>query len=107
MNTHRGLRVLSLVLLVALSLFIALSPVAQQLRHAVFDGYQRLFPLERVRAPVKVVLIDENSIARYGQWPWPRTRLAELIETIAAYQPLAIGLDLIFPEPDRFSPITL
>lgn len=104
MNTSGGLRVLSLVLLVALSLFIAASPVAQQLRLAVFDGYQRLFPLERVRSPVKVVLIDEGSIARYGQWPWPRTRLAELVETIAAYKPLAIGLDLIFPEPDRFSP---
>lgn len=107
MNTHGGLRVLSLVLLVALSLFIVLSPVAQQLRHAVFDGYQRLFPLPRVQSPVKVVLIDESSIARYGQWPWPRTRLAELIETIAAYKPLAIGLDLIFPEPDRFSPATM
>jgi serine phosphatase RsbU (regulator of sigma subunit)/CHASE2 domain-containing sensor protein len=106
-NTSGGLRVLSLVLLVALSLFIVASPVAQQLRYAVFDGYQRLFPLERLRSPVKVVLIDESSIARYGQWPWPRTRLAELIETIAAYKPLAIGLDLIFPEPDRFSPAVM
>lgn len=51
-----------------------------------------------------VVLIEENSIARYGQWPWPRTRLAELVERIAGYQPMAIGLDLVFPEPDRFSP---
>ena len=107
MNTSGGLRVLSLALLVALSLFIVASPMSQQLRHAVFDGYQRLFPLERVRAPVKVVLIDENSIAQYGQWPWPRTRLAELIERIAAYKPLAIGLDLIFPEPDRFSPAAM
>ena len=107
MNTHGGLRVLSLVLLVALSLFIAASPTAQALRHAVFDGYQRLFPLERVQAPVKVVLIDENAIARYGQWPWPRTRIAELIERIARHKPLAIGLDLVFPEPDRFSPGTI
>ncbi len=107
MNTSGGLRFLSLVLLVVLSLFIVASPVAQQLRHAVFDGYQRLLPLPRVQSPVKVVLIDESSIARYGQWPWPRTRLAELIETIAAYKPLAIGLDLIFPEPDRFSPATM
>ncbi|MEO7741912.1 MAG: CHASE2 domain-containing protein [Usitatibacter sp.] len=107
MNAYGGLRVLSLVLLVALSLFIVASPVAQQLRHAVFDGYQRFFPLERVRAPVKVVLIDESSIARYGQWPWPRTRLADLIDTIAAYKPLAIGIDLVFPEPDRFSPAAM
>jgi len=92
------------VLLAALSLFLVLSPVPQPLRMAAFDGYQRLFPLERRASHVTVVLIDENSIARYGQWPWPRTRVAELLEYIAQQKPLAIGLDLIFPEPDRFSP---
>ncbi len=98
---------LALGLLAALSLFIIFSPTAQVLRHAVFDSYQRLFPLERKSSPVTIVLIDENSIARYGQWPWPRTRLAELIERIAAMKPLAIGVDLIFPEPDRFSPAAI
>lgn len=78
--------------------------MAQVLRHAVFDGYQRLFPLARAAAPVTIVLIDENSIARFGQWPWPRTRIAELIERIAQHRPASIGLDLVFPEPDRFSP---
>ncbi|MGZ5096587.1 MAG: SpoIIE family protein phosphatase [Usitatibacter sp.] len=95
------------MLLAALSLFILFSPTAQVLRRAVFDGYQRLFPLEREASPVTIVLIDENSIARYGQWPWPRTRVAELIERIVALKPLAIGLDLIFPEPDRFSPAAI
>ncbi|HUP30479.1 MAG TPA: CHASE2 domain-containing protein [Usitatibacter sp.] len=90
-----------------LSLFIALSPMAQPLRHAVFDSYQRVFPLERTAPHVAVVLIDENAIARYGQWPWPRTRVAELIEAISRQQPLAIALDLIFPEADRFSPAIL
>jgi serine phosphatase RsbU (regulator of sigma subunit) len=96
--------VLALVLLAALCLFLVFSPVPQALRMALFDGYQRLFPLERRDSPVAVVLIDENSLARYGQWPWPRTRVSELVEYIAQQQPLAIGLDLIFPEPDRFSP---
>jgi serine phosphatase RsbU (regulator of sigma subunit)/CHASE2 domain-containing sensor protein len=95
------------VLLVALALFIVLSPTAQGLRHAVFDGYQRAFPLERAASPVTIVLIDENSLARYGQWPWPRTRMAELIERIASHGPLAIGLDLVFPESDRFSPAAI
>ena len=99
-----GLRLLALVLLASLSLFTLFSPTAQILRNAVFDGYQRLFPLEPGAAPVVVVLIDENSIARHGQWPWPRTKMAGLIEAIARHRPAAIGLDLIFPEPDRFSP---
>ena len=92
------------MLLAVLSLFVALSPMAQALRLAVFDTYQRAFPLERNTSHVTVVLIDENSLARYGQWPWPRTRMAELIQKIDAYRPLAVGLDLIFPENDRYSP---
>ena len=99
-----GLRLLALVLLASLTLFALFSPTAQILRNAVFDGYQRLFPLERTASPVTVVVIDENSIARYGQWPWPRTRVAELLSKIAQHEPAAIGLDLVFPEPDRFSP---
>jgi adenylate cyclase len=104
MNTLGGLRALALLLLAALSLFIVVSPIAVLVRHAVFDGYQRLFPLERTSAPATIVLIDENSLAHVGQWPWPRTRVGELVELIAAQGPAAIGLDLIFPESDRFSP---
>jgi CHASE2 domain-containing sensor protein/serine phosphatase RsbU (regulator of sigma subunit) len=88
-----------------LSLFVIVSPPgAERLRHAVFDGYQRLFPLPRTTAPVVIVAIDEGSLAQYGQWPWPRTRMAELIERISAHEPAAIGIDIFFSEPDRFSP---
>jgi serine phosphatase RsbU (regulator of sigma subunit)/CHASE2 domain-containing sensor protein len=92
------------VLLAALSLFIVFSPEAQRLRFAVFDGYQRVFPLERVSHPVAVVLIDENAFLKYGQWPWPRTRMAELFDSIAKAKPASIGVDLVWPEADRFSP---
>lgn len=95
------------MLLAALTLFVAFSPLANALRYATFDAYQRLFPLERESAKVMVVLIDENSLARVGQWPWPRTRIADLIERIAVQKPLAIGLDIVFAEPDRFSPATV
>jgi adenylate cyclase len=93
------------VLLLALALLLVQSPPpVQGLRHLIFDGYQRIFPLERVSHPVTIVAIDEASLARYGQWPWPRTRIAELVNKIAEAKPAAIGLDLFFPEPDRFSP---
>lgn len=82
-------------------------PIVTSLRNAVFDGYQRVFPRERISEPAVIVEIDEKSLARLGQWPWPRTRLAELIDRISAHQPLAIGLDLLFPEPDRYSPSTM
>jgi len=92
------------VLLAALALFLLFAPFANPLRNVVFDGYQRIFPLEREASHVAVVVIDEEALARYGQWPWPRTRMAELIERLAQSQPAAIGLDLLFAEPDRFSP---
>ena len=101
------MRVLALVLLAALSLFLLAAPAALPLRNVVFDGYQRFFPLERVTQPVAIVLIDESALARYGQWPWPRTRMAELISRIAEHEPAAIGLDLLFSEPDRFSPAAI
>ena len=80
---------------------------ANALRHTVFDGYQRTFPLERVTSPVTIVVIDEDDLRRYGQWPWPRTRVAELVERISEQKPLAIGFDIFFPEPDRFSPAAM
>jgi adenylate cyclase len=82
-------------------------PPVQGLRHALFDAYQRLAPRERSSAPAVVVAIDERALERYGQWPWPRTRVARLIAGIAEAGPAAIGLDLLFPEPDRFSPTQL
>ena len=47
------------------------------LRRAVFDLYQQLAPREPPeRLPVRIIAIDGNSLERYGQWPWPRTRVA-------------------------------
>lgn len=99
------MRILALLLAAALALFIVASPpMADALRARVFDGWQRLLPLERTAQPVTIVAIDEPALQRVGQWPWPRTRLADLVEAIARAHPAAIALDLFFPEPDRFSP---
>ncbi|MGQ0586961.1 MAG: CHASE2 domain-containing protein, partial [Gammaproteobacteria bacterium] len=76
----------------------------QWLRGQLFDGYQRALPRERATAPAMIVEIDERSLATHGQWPWPRGRVGELVEKIAAMRPAAIGLDVLFPEPDRLSP---
>jgi serine phosphatase RsbU (regulator of sigma subunit)/CHASE2 domain-containing sensor protein len=79
-------------------------PPVQAVREALFDTYQRLLPRERRSAPVTIVEIDEATLAEQGQWPWPRTLVAELVSRIAEHEPAAIGFDLLFPEPDRFSP---
>ena len=61
-------------------------------------------PRERVADRVTVVAIDEKALARHGQWPWPRDRVADLVSRIASGRPAVIGLDVFFPEPDRYSP---
>jgi CHASE2 domain-containing sensor protein len=92
------------LLLLAAVLGVSGAPVIERVRHAGFDAYQRLLPRERVKAPAVIVEIDEKSLVRYGQWPWPRTLLAHLVERIHAGGAFAIGLDFIFPEVDRLSP---
>ena len=77
------------------------------LRNALFDSYQRFFPRQRLSQHVVVVEIDEQSLAQLGQWPWPRSRLAGLIEQIAGAGAAVIALDAMFVEPDRYSPSML
>ena len=79
------------------------TPVAA-IRQLLFDGYQRVFPRVRQAQKVAIVVIDEKSLKLEGQWPWPRNKLAVLIDAVAAYQPVAIGLDIYLPEPDQTSP---
>ena len=50
-----------------------------------------------------IVDIDDESLNRFGQWPWPRYRVAWLLETIKDLGARSIALDIIFPEPDRTS----
>jgi adenylate cyclase len=73
-------------------------------RQLLFDHFQRRFPRIPTTQPVTIVEIDDKTLESVGQWPWPRNRLAHLIDLIAANKPLAIGLDIYMPEPDQTSP---
>ncbi len=78
-------------------------PVAR-LRLAVFDSMLANSPRSVDESfPVRVVDIDEASLAEYGQWPWPRTRLAEIIDRLASAGARTITIDLILAEPDRWN----
>lgn len=75
-----------------------------RLQSGWFDMYQMLHARDIVSTPVTVVEIDERSLARLGQWPLPRTVLAELLRDLEQAHPAAIGVDILMPEPDRLSP---
>ncbi len=76
----------------------------QALRFISFDSYQRLNPPHFDKAlPVRIVDIDEASLAKIGQWPWPRTVLADLLDKLTAKGASAVAFDVMFPETDRTS----
>lgn len=98
-------RSIGYALLAAFVLLFTYTPaVFNFVRLALFDQYQNFSPREAHSQSVAIVVIDEETLAALGQWPWPRNELAVLIDTIAAAKPAAIGLDLILPEADRTSP---
>jgi adenylate cyclase len=93
------------VLAGATALRIADPFLLQALRFIAFDSYQRLAPQAyNPDYPVRIVDIDEESLARIGQWPWPRTVIADLVGKLAGQGASAIGFDILFSEPDQTSP---
>src|SRR6185312_3339755 len=76
----------------------------EELRIRVFDGFQRIAPRIKTQRPVTIVDIDEKSLAKFGQWPWPRTRIADMIINLSRLGAAAIAVDVLFPEPDRLNP---
>ena len=91
-------------LAVALGLHVRAPQFVEQLRFQIFDTYQRLSPRPPADVPVVIIHIDDSSLRRIGQWPWPRTLVAELVRKLHDAGAAAIGMDLIFAEPDRTSP---
>jgi adenylate cyclase len=76
----------------------------EELRLRTFDLFQVLRPREQKVRPVVIVDIDEASLREIGQWPWPRTVIADLVTRLRAAGAVAVGFDVIFAEPDRMSP---
>ncbi|MDT8989455.1 adenylate/guanylate cyclase domain-containing protein [Curvibacter sp. APW13] len=104
---HSALRkaILPLLCAVLALLSVWVQPVALQvLRNVQFDQFQRWHPRDYADVGVVVVDLDDESLRTYGQWPWPRTRVAELVQRLRAMGAVVIGLDALFVEPDRTSP---
>src|ERR1700736_1936313 len=98
-------RLICLVLLVGLAALRIADPAPiEELRVRTFDTFQLIDPRVKTAKPVTVVDIDEKSLARLGQWPWPRTRIADLITNLTRLGAVVIAFDIVFAEPDRLNP---
>ncbi len=100
-----GGRAAAVLCLAALVAFRVWDPsVLETMRLKTFDLYQVLKPREPAALPVVIVDIDEKSLRRQGQWPWPRSTVATLLENVRDFGGVAMGFDVVFAEVDRLSP---
>ncbi len=96
---------IGLAIVAALTILRASDPqLLRQARDVTFDEYQRVAPRTFENLPVRVVDIDEASLLVLGQWPWPRDRIAAMVNRLSEMGASAIAFDILFAEPDRLSP---
>src|SRR5258708_28464178 len=69
-------------LLIALTARLAAPDLLDRLMLISFDLYQRIAPREAGDVPIRIVDVDENSLKTYGQWPWPRSLDAQLVDKL-------------------------
>src|SRR5882762_9742510 len=98
-------RLICLALLIGLAALRIADPApVEEIRVRTFDTFQRIDPRVKTARPVTIVDINEESLAKLGQWPWPRTRIADMIANLTRLGAAVIAFDVIFSEPDRLNP---
>ena len=98
-------RLLCLGLLIGFAALRAADPAPiEEIRVRTFDAFQRIDPRQKAARPVTIVDIDDKSLEKLGQWPWPRTRIADLVTELTRLGAVVIAFDAVFSEPDRLNP---
>lgn len=105
LGTSRAPLIVALIVLAGALLLRSIDPAALvRVRDFAFDTYQRMQPRAySSETPVRIIDIDEAALAEFGQWPWPRTIVARLIDKLTEMGAAVIAFDAVFAEPDRSS----
>ena len=92
--------------LIVLAVFVRVQniPIVLEAQNRIFDQFQIIQPRVYEPAAVKIIDLDDESLTRIGQWPWPRTDVAKMIAYLANAGAAVIAFDIVFAEPDRTSP---
>jgi adenylate cyclase len=108
--TNRWLHTIILLVLLVGALFVRIQDYdwTKSLRYLAFDAYNQMHPRPQTDNVV-IVDLDEASLRddRLGQWPWPRTTVATLVDNLKEMGASAIVFDMVFAEEDRTSPAVL
>jgi adenylate cyclase len=98
-------RLLCFALLIGFAALRIADPApVEEIRVRTFDFFQRIDPRQKTERPVTIVDIDDKSLEKLGQWPWPRTRIAALVDELTRLGAIVIAFDAVFSEPDRLNP---
>ena len=101
-------RLMGMALLVGFMFLFYVDPYPVEfLRLKTFDYFQQLKPREippPQGKPVTIIDLDEASLAEIGQWPWPRTTVAKLVQNLMQMGAALVAFDIVFAEPDRMNP---
>jgi adenylate cyclase len=103
--TKRWVQVALLLSLLLISVFAEVSDtrVLERVRHMTFDIYNNAMPRPPGDRTI-IVDLDEESLRRYGQWPWSRTLVAQIVTNLKEMGAKSITFDIVFAEADRTSP---
>ena len=106
-----GLLVVVVFLVHAVGLWGLRMPIVDQLEAIIYDTRLRLTMPQTVDPRIVILDIDEKSLAEKeqggeGHWPWPRDRLALLVDKLFdQYEIAVVGFDIVFAERDESSGI--
>ena len=107
LTTHRYIGAILVALII--HLYFYKSKMIKELDYKFYDLTQLFLSdtKEETSSYTVIIDIDEKSLQQLGQWPWPRVINAKLIDTINKMKPSALGINILFPEKDRTSPLVM
>ena len=101
---YKNYLIFLLILILLISLKIINPSFIKSVSFLSFDLYQKTFPLKKDKSNVVIIDIDEESLGKFGQFPWNRTVFAKIIGNVNSNKPKSIAFDVFFAERDKQSP---
>jgi CHASE2 domain-containing sensor protein/predicted Ser/Thr protein kinase len=92
--------------LIVLGLYVVQWGFLESIELKTFDLRARFDHLQKAPPDVVIVSIDDDSLAKMGRWPWPRSLIAQMIDLLSKSGARVIGADILFSEAEENQGLT-